>query len=149
MDVEPEGKCRFAVIPKGVVDGDTASKKSYELDEEFNEEDYIADLEVKYPGELAVASLRGVVGRRRKKRRKFKLLSEFGSTKDDDFDYKPYLLPVVPQFAFQVKQALDPIFDYHNVDSFVDVNGIVITSGVSFELIEAIDTAVDNLKKNL
>lgn len=147
MDVEPEGKCRFAVIPKGVVDGDTASKKTYELDEEFNEEDYIADLEVKYPGELAVASLRGVVGRRRKKRRKFKLLSEFGSTKDDDFDYKPYLLPVVPQFAFQVKQALDPIFDYHNVDSFVDVNGIVITSGVSFELIEAIDTAVDNLKK--
>ena len=147
MDVEPEGKCRFAVIPKGVVGGDTASKKTYELDEEFNEEDYIADLEVKYPGELAVAALRGVVGRRRKKRRKFKLLSEFGSTKDDDFDYKPYLLPVMPQFAFQVKQVLDPIFDYHNVDSFVDVNGIVITSGVSFELIEAIDTAVDNLKK--
>ena len=147
MDVEPEGKCRFAVIPKGVVTGDTASKKTYELDEEFNEEDYIADLEVKYPGELAVAALRGVIGRRRKKRRKFKLLSEFGSTKDDNFDQKPYLLPVVPQFAFQVKQALDPIFDYHNVDSFVDVNGIVITSGVSFELIEAIDTAVDNLKK--
>lgn len=147
MDVEPEGKCRFAVIPKGVVKGDTAAKKSYELDEEFAEEDYIADLEVKYPGELAVAALRGVIGRRRKKRRKFKLLSEFGSTKDDAFDEKPYLLPVVPQFAFQVKQALDPIFDYHHVDSFVDVNGIVITSGVSFELIEAIDNAVDNLKK--
>jgi HK97 family phage prohead protease len=147
MDVEPEGKCRFAVIPKGVVTGDTASKKTYELDEEFNEEDYIADLEVKYPGELAVAALRGIIKRRRKKRRKFKLLSEFGSTKDDNFDQEPYLLPVVPQFAFQVKQALDPIFDYHNVDSFVDVNGIVITSGVSFELIEAIDTAVDNLKK--
>lgn len=146
LDVEPEGKCRFAVIPKGVVKGDTAAKKSYQLDEEFEEEDYIADLEVKYPGELAVAALRGVVGRRSKKRRKFKLLGEFGK-KEDDFDDKPYLLPVVPQFAFQVKQALDPIFDYHHVDSFVDVNGIVITSGVSFELIEAIDNAVENLKK--
>jgi HK97 family phage prohead protease len=148
MDVEPEGKCRFAVIPKGVVKGSTADTKNYELDEEFAEEDYLAELEVKYPGELAVAAVRGAIGRRRKKRRKFKLLGEFGSKQDDfDFDDKPYLLPVVPQFAFQVKQALDPIFDYHNVDSFVDVNGIVITSGVSFELIEAIDTAVENLKK--
>ena len=144
MKVEPEGKCRFAVIPKGVVKG--AGSKAYELDEEFAEEDYVADLEVKYPGELAVAGLRGVVGKRRKKRRSFKFLSEFGS-KSEDFEDKPYLLPVVPQFAFQVKQVLDPIFDYHGVDSYVDTSGIFMTSGVTYELIEAVDNAVANLKK--
>ena len=144
MEVEPEGKCRFAVIPKGVVKG--VGSKAYELDEEFAEEDYVADLEVKYPGELAVAGLRGVVGKRRKKRRSFKFLSEFGS-KSEDFEDKPYLLPVVPQFAFQVKQVLDPIFDYHGVDSYVDTSGIFMTSGVTYELIEAVDNAVANLKK--
>jgi HK97 family phage prohead protease len=146
MEVESEGKCRFAVIPNGVVKGDSTAKKTYEIEDEFGQEDYVADLEVKYPGELAVAALRGAVGRRRQKRRKFKLLSEFGSQNDWP-EEKAYLLPVVPKFAFMVKQALDPIFDYHGVESFVDVDGIVMTSGISYDLIEAVDTAVDNLKK--
>ena len=146
MEVESEGKCRFAVIPNGVVKGDSTAKKTYEIEDEFGQEDYVADLEVKYPGELAVAALRGAVGRRRQKRRKFKLLSEFGSQNDWP-EEKAYLLPVVPKFAFMVKQALDPIFDYHGVESFVDVDGIVMSSGISYDLIEAVDTAVDNLKK--
>ena len=146
MEVESEGKCRFAVIPNGVVKGDSAAKKTYEIEEEFSQEDYVSDLEVKYPGELAIAALRGAVGRRKKKRRKFKLLSEFGSENDWP-EEKAYLLPVVPKFAFMVKQALDPIFDYHGVESFVDVDGIVITSGISYDLIDAVDTVVDNLKK--
>lgn len=146
MSVEPEGKCRFAVIPKGVVTGDAMTKKTYEIEEEANEDDYMADLEEKYPGELLVAATRGIIGRRRKKRRKYKLLSDFGSEYDSPME-KAYVLPVMPKFAFQVKQALDPIFDYHGVDSFVDVDGIVMTSGVSYELIEAVDTAIGNLKK--
>jgi len=147
MDIESEGKCRFAVIPNGVVNGDAMAKKSYEIDEEVNEEDYVYDLEVKYPGELLIAGLRGAIGRRRKKRRKYKTLSEFGMPDDDDVSGKAYVLPIMPKFAFRVKQALDPIFDYHGVDSFVDVDGIVMTSGVSYELIEAVDTAIENLKK--
>lgn len=146
MSVEPEGKCRFAVIPKGVVTGDAMTKKTYEIEEEANEDDYMADLEEKYPGELLIAAARGVIGRRRKKRRKYKLLSDFGSEYDSPME-KAYVLPVMPKFAFHVKQALDPIFDYHGVDSFVDVDGIVMTSGVSYELIEAVDTAIENLKK--
>ena len=146
MEVESEGKCRFAVIPNGVVKGDATAKKTYEIEDEFGQEDYVSDLEVKYPGELAIAALRGAVGRRRQKRRKFKLLSEFGSQSDWP-EEKAYLLPVIPKFAFMVKQALDPIFDYHGVESFVDVDGIVMTSGISYDLIDAVDTAVDNLKK--
>ena len=145
MEIESEGKCRFAVIPKGVVKGDVVAKKSYEYQSEADEEDYLEDLEVKYPGELVIAALRGAIGRKRKKRRKYKSLADFG--RDDHNTNEAYCIPVMPQYAFRVKQALDPIFDYHYADAYVDPEGIVITSGVSYELIEAVDTALDNLKK--
>lgn len=147
MDIEPEGKCRFAVIPPGVVKGDFTAKKEYEFETEDNENEYISEFEFKYPGELFVAGLRGAVTRKRRKKRKFKHLSEFG-TYEDSFDpEKPYFLPVSTDYAFRVKQALDPVFDYHKVDTYVDPEGIVITNGVSYELIDAIDTALDNFKK--
>jgi HK97 family phage prohead protease len=145
MEIESEGKCRFAVIPKGVVTGDVTLKKVYEYENAVDEIEYLEDLEVKYPGELIIAALRGAVGRRRKKRRKYKSLAEFGI--EDEDPNSPYCIPVLPQYAFAVKQALDPIFDYHYADSFVDSDGIVITSGVSYELIDAVDTAIENLKK--
>lgn len=147
MPIEPEGKCRFAVIPNGVVKGDFASKKQYEFETEDNEDEYVSDFEFKYPGELFVAALRGTVGRKRRKKRKFKHLAEFGTYEDQSEIGKPYYLPVLTDQIFHVKQALDPIFEYHKVETYVDPEGIVMTDGVSYELIDAIDTALDNLKK--
>jgi HK97 family phage prohead protease len=143
MPVEPEGKCRFAVIPNGVV----LNSGSKELEEHVSEaEDAIIDaLELKYPGEFILGIVRNSVGKKRKKRRKYKDLSEYGD--DDDMGEKSYLIPVEPNFAYKVKTALDPIFDYHRAETFVDSEGIVITSGVTEDLIDAVDTAIHNLKK--
>ena len=146
MDVEPEGKCRFAVIPKGVVSGDVIAKKTAEFSADIDEENYLNELQVKYPGELLIAALRGAVGRKRRKRRKYKDLSEFG-IEDPSVEEKAYCLPVWPQHAFEVKQALDPIFDYYMAETFVEPDGIVIKSGLSYDMIEAIDNALENLKK--
>jgi len=146
MQIEPEGKCRFAIIPPGVVKGDINLKKQYELEAEEDEDGYLADFEFKYPGELVMAAVRGIIGRKRRKKRKFKHLAEFGHGDEDGI---PYYLPVLPKDAFHVKQALDPIFDYHRAETFVDPDGIVISSGVSYELIDAIDNAIDNLKKKV
>jgi HK97 family phage prohead protease len=143
MPVEPEGKCRFAVIPNGIV----LSSGSKELEEHVSEaENAIIDvLELKYPGEFVLGIVRNAVGKKKKKRNKYKNLAEFGD--DDDMGEKSYVIPVEPSFAFRVKTALDPIFDYHRAETFVDSEGIVITSGVTENLIDAVDTALHNLKK--
>jgi len=145
MAVESEGKCRFAVIPPGVVNAGPSVMKSYRLDELNSEVEYLTDIEVKYPEDLAVVSLRGAIENKFLSRRKYKSLAEFSL--GDSYDDKPYYIPVVVEHAFKVKQALDPIFDYHRVESFVDTEGIVLTSGVTLELIDAVDTALNNLKK--
>jgi len=143
MPVEPEGKCRFAVIPNGIV----LSSGSKELEEHVSEaENAIIDvLELKYPGEFVLGIVRNAVGKKKKKRNKYKNLAEFGD--DDDMGEKSYVIPVEPSFAFRVKTALDPIFDYHRAETFVDSEGIVIISGVTENLIDAVDTALHNLKK--
>jgi len=56
-----------------------------------------------------------------------------------------YVIPVDINNAFHTKQLLDPIMDYHRVDSYVSEKGIVITSGVTPEFIDAVET----LKKGL
>lgn len=145
MDIEPEGKCRFAVIPKGVVNVDGIAKKEYEIEEDANFDEAIEDLEVKYPGEFVMAMLRGAVGKRKKKRSKFKSLSEFG--KDDNSFDEQYCIPLHPNDAFRVKQEIDPILDYYMVDAEVDIDGIVLKSGVSLDFIEAVDNALENIKK--
>ena len=143
LPVHPEGKCRFAVIPNGVVVG-SSSKELEDLASEA-EDSIIETLEMKYPGEFILGVLRNTVGRRKKRRQKYKNLSEFGDA--DDTGEKAYLIPVEPDFAFSVKTALDPIFDYHRAETFVDKEGIVISSGVTEELIDALDTAFHNIKK--
>lgn len=145
MEIEPEGKCRFAVIPKGVVNVDGVTKKEYELEEDANFDEAIEDLEVKYPGEFVLAMLRGAVGKRKKKRNKYKSLAEFG--KDDSSFDDAYCIPLHPSDAFHVKQEIDPILDYYMVDAEVDIDGIVLKSGVSLEFIEAVDNALQNIKK--
>lgn len=150
LPVHPEGKCRFAVIPNGVVKGYDSDKKAAEKFESDEQEDYLIELEVKYPGELLIAGLRGAVGRLKKKKKikKYKDLAEFN---EEEIDEKGYCIGVDPSDAFMVKQILDPIFDYYRAETFVDIDGIVINSGVSYELIEAVDTALqnNNIKKKL
>lgn len=143
LPVHPEGKCRFAVIPNGVVVG-SGSKELEDLVSEA-EDSIIETLEMKYPGEFILGVLRNTVGKKRKKRRKYKNLAEFGD--DDDTGEKAYLIPVEPNIVFGIKTALDPIFDYHRAETFVDKEGIVISSGVTNELIDALDTAFYNIKK--
>lgn len=148
MDVEPEGKCRFAVIPKGVVKGDLVAKKEYELIEKTDRDLFTEELEFKYPGELLVAAVRGAIKRGRRRRKKnWKMLSEFGKEDSDFYEQKSYCIPVMPTEAFRYKQALDPIFDYYGADAHVSEDGIIITSGVGLEMIEAVDTAMNNIKK--
>lgn len=77
LDVHPEGKCRFAVIPNGVVKGDFVAKKDYELESDMELSEFLDDMEQKYPGELLFAGFRGLLKRRKRGRRKFKDLSEF------------------------------------------------------------------------
>jgi HK97 family phage prohead protease len=56
-----------------------------------------------------------------------------------------YIIEVEPQNAFYTKSLLDPIMDYHRVESVVSEKGIVITSGLTPEFVDAVET----LKKGL
>jgi HK97 family phage prohead protease len=142
-DVEPGGKCRFAIIPDNVVSTD--AKKQYEdiLDED--EIKMVEDIEAKYPGEFILGVFRNVVKKRRRRRKRF-----MGKKSDDDVEMffgedeqlsKSYYIPVEPENAFAVKSLLDPVFDYHRVETYVDKNGIVITSELSDEAADAIGNA--------
>lgn len=145
MEVHPEGKCRFAVIPNGVVKGDVADKKDIDTESDFEMDQFLKDMEEKYPGELLLAGFRGILSRRKRRRRKWKNLAEY-----DDQEApmeKGYVIPVHPTDAFYVKKELDPILEYHNVESFVDEDGIVITAGITYDFIDAVDNALENIKK--
>jgi HK97 family phage prohead protease len=73
-------------------------------------------------------------------------LQEIIAASEKEIDTKSELLiPVELENAFQTKQLLDPIFDYHRVESQVTEDGILITSPVSEEFVDAVDTAVKAL----
>ena len=73
-------------------------------------------------------------------------LQEIIAASEKEIDTKSELLiPVELENAFQTKQLLDPIFDYHRVESQVTEEGILITSPVSEEFVDAVDTAVKAL----
>jgi len=160
MQVEDEGKCRFAIIPDGVVVG--FGKKEYNdlLDED--EVKMVEDIEAKYPGEFILGAFRNVVKKRRKKRKSYKTLEEWGIEEQElaEKGLDPflahdasYVIPVNPEDAFTVKSILDPVFDYHRIDTVVNEYGIVINSPLDQESKDAIQTAVSSaysfLKKKL
>lgn len=60
-----------------------------------------------------------------------------------------YVIPVPIEKAFETKQLLDPIFDYHRVESHVTEDGIVVTSGVTEDFMEAIGVAEKALGRSL
>ena len=63
------------------------------------------------------------------------------SAEKEEMATKGYVIPVELENAFHTKQLLDPIFDYHRVEAEVTERGIVVTSGVTDEFIEAIGVA--------
>ena len=160
LDVEPEGKCRFAIIPDGVVVG--FGKKEYNdmLDED--EVKMVEDVEAKYPGEFILGAFRNIVKKRRKKRKEYKTLEEWGIEEQElaEKGLDPflaldasYVIPVNPEDAFAVKSILDPVFEYHRIDTYVNEFGIVINSPLDQESKDAIETATSSaysfLKKKL
>ena len=150
-EVEDNGSCRFAVIPDNVVQvGD--KKKRYMDAMDDSELDMVAELEEKYPGEFILGVVRGLAKRKRKRRssRLYKSLDQFG-IEEAELESKgldpflaqdsQYLIPVHPENAFEVKELLDPVLDYHRIDAFVNEEGIVIQSGLNYESKEALQNA--------
>jgi HK97 family phage prohead protease len=77
-------------------------------------------------------------------------LQDIVSSAEKDVESKSdYIIPVKLENAFETKQLLDPIFDYHRVESHVTEDGIVITTGVTQEFIEAIGVAEKALGRTL
>lgn len=150
QQVEPEGKCRFAVIPDGVVSMGPVQKAAYESDLDEEEVKYLEDVEEKYPGEFLSGGLRNILKRRRKRRMGMKtvfMLDEYSEKSLEDFgDFNisefSYVLPVDANKAFEVKQLIDPIIDFHRVDAYVEDGGIVFTNGVTRDFVEAVGAAV-------
>lgn len=148
--VEPEGKCRFAIIPEGVVSMGPIQKMNYDIETEEEEVKWVEDIEAKYPGEFVSGVLRNVVKRRRKRRmmgRKVFRIDEYQEKSLEDFSDMDtfdvqYVLPVNADEAFKVKELIDPIIDYHMVDATVEDGGIVFTGGVTQDFVEAVGVAV-------
>ena len=156
LDVEPEGKCRFAVIPNGVVKGGPVVQKRYE---DFVTEEsvkWVEDIESKYPGEFISGFFRNTVKKRTKKKKKYKELYEFdedeylnGTKSLDGYGHELFVIPVDIDDAFYVKSIVDPVLDYHQVDSFVNEYGIVLTSGITSEFVDAVDIAVKGIGRRI
>ena len=54
-----------------------------------------------------------------------------------------------PKYAYQVKSLLDPVLDYHRLESHVDDYGIHITSGLNDESLQALRSAHKNIASYL
>jgi HK97 family phage prohead protease len=158
--VEDEAKCRFAIIPDGVVVGYGKKQYSDILDDE--EIKMIEDIEAKYPGEFILGTFRNLVKKRRKKRKSYKTLEEWG-VEESELEEKgldpflaneyAYVIPVNLEDAFEFKSVIDPVLDYHRIDTTVNEYGIVINSPLSEESKDAITRAASSayefLKKKI
>jgi HK97 family phage prohead protease len=148
--VEPEGKCRFAIIPEGVVSMGPVQKVNYDIEAQEEEVKWLEDIEAKYPGEFVSGTLRNAVKRRRKRRmmgKKVFRIDEYQEKSLEDFLESDmmdisYVLPVNIDNAFEIKQMIDPIIDYHMVDAVVVEDGIVFTGGVTKDFVAAVGAAV-------
>jgi len=70
-------------------------------------------------------------------------LNELLDTKSHDVDV--WVIPCSPEDAFSTKQALDPVFDYHRIESYVTEDGIVISSPLIGDAYEAVENATKSL----
>lgn len=128
-----------AVMPKG----DSYEKTAFDMELSQLEEMISEEFDVKAGRVLNSRNLT-------KLKNVMQSLQEIIAASEKEVDTKSELIiPVSIENAFHTKQLLDPIFDYHRVESTVTEDGILITSNVSNDFIEAIDTAVKALGGNL
>jgi HK97 family phage prohead protease len=125
--------------------------KSYDDGEKWAFDDDIADL-----ANIISDSLDIKVGRALSSKNMSKLkailenLQDVIASAEKDVESKSdYVIPVAIENAFETKQLLDPIFDYHRVESHVTENGIIVTSGVTQEFVEALGVAEKALGRRL
>ena len=125
--------------------------KSYDDGEKWVFDDELADL-----ANILSDSLDVKVGRALSSKNMSKLkailenLQDVIASAEKDVESKSdYIIPVPLEKAFETKQLLDPIFDYHRVESHVTEEGIVVTSGVTNEFVEALGVAEKALGQRL
>ena len=150
--VEDNGKCRFAVIPEGVVKVSPIKKQEAAAQKEQEEVKWLKDVEDKYPDVFLSGELRSALKRKRDAANqsvKMIPISDYSTKSLRDDSNALYYVSVTPETAFEIKNAIDPIIDYYRAEAFVDEDGIVFTSGVNKDFAEAIDTAVKALGRNL
>ena len=139
---------RAPEMPQAVTYGnsgpDFTTIASASQDEEKTLEDEITD--------FLLEGIEGKVGRTINTRNLGKLknvvqlLQDVISSSEKEVEVKSDLLiEVEPENAFAAKSLLDPIMDYHRVESHVSTKGIVITSGVTPEFIDAVETMQKSL----
>jgi hypothetical protein len=129
--------------PQGVV------SPSYVMPKSDGFEKSAFDEELEMLADLLDETFDAKVGRTLSSRNMSKLktvletLQEIVASADKDIEVKTdeYIIPVALEDAFSTKQLLDPIFDYHRVESHVSEDGIIITSGVTKDFLDAMETA--------
>ena len=60
-----------------------------------------------------------------------------------------YVIKCAVEDAFATKQALDPLFDYHRLESHVSEDGIVVSSPMTQEAYEAVENATKGLGRTI
>jgi HK97 family phage prohead protease len=125
--------------------------KSYDDGEKWVFDDELADL-----ANVISESLDVKVGRALSSKNMSKLkailenLQDVIASAEKDVESKSdYIIPVAIENAFETKQLLDPIFDYHRVESHVTEDGIVVTSGITQDFVDAIGVAEKALGQRL
>jgi hypothetical protein len=140
----PTGATNFVVSPEYVMPkGEDYEKSAF--DEELENLAQILDetFDVKVGRTLSSRNMS-------KLKTVLETLQDIVSSAEKDVESKSdYLIPVKLENAFETKQLLDPIFDYHRVESHVTEDGIVITTEVTQEFIEAIGVAEKALGRTL
>ena len=140
----PTGATNFVVSPEYVMPkGEDYEKSAF--DEELENLAQILDetFDVKVGRTLSSRNMS-------KLKTVLETLQDIVSSAEKDVESKSnYIIPVQIENAFETKQLLDPIFDYHRVESHVTEDGIVITTGVTQEFIEAIGVAEKALGRTL
>lgn len=148
MHVKPEGN---AYTGDDQNEYQNIMPKSYDNDEKWVFDEDFADL-----ANIISDSLDLKVGRALSAKNMSRLkailenLQQVIASAEKDVEVKTdYIIPVKLENAFETKQLLDPIFDYHRVESHVTEDGIVVTSGVTQDFMEAISVAEKALGRTL
>ena len=148
MQVKPQGN---AYMGDDREETGVIMPKSYDGEEKWSFDEDFADLANIISDSLDVKVGRALSARNMSKLKAIleNLQEVIASAEKDVQEKSDYIIPVPIENAFETKQLLDPIFDYHRVESHVTEDGIVVTSGVTNEFIEAIGVAEKALGRTL